>query len=168
MGKHRFHPTADGSLEDRLALSSTGVSVLPVTHAHVLAAKPVKHPVVTAKQVSRVNMQVDVAFKEFNREYSQELKTLTRTANQTTFNKQFSSSVVRLRKSLAIDANRLPFGKTTLNPALQKRVDALVNELNTKSSVAPAALIATEQSQSHQDVNKFIQDEASKGDISLK
>jgi hypothetical protein len=168
MGKHRCYPTADGSLEDRLALSTTGASVLPFAHAHVLAAKPAKHPVVTAKHVSRVNMQVDVAFKEFNREYNQELKTLTRTANHTKFNKQLSASVVKLRKSLAIDANRLPFGKTALNPRLQARVDALVTEIATRSSASASDLIASEQSQVHQDVNTFIQDEASKGDISLK
>jgi hypothetical protein len=168
MRKRAFYPTADGSLEDRLALSTTGASVMTVAQAHVLAAKSVKHPVVTAKQVSRVNVQVDTAFNQFNREYSQELKTLTRTANQTRFHKQFTASVAKLRKSLVIDANRLPFGKATLNPSLQARVDALVTELETRSSLSASDLVAAEQTHAHQDVNTFIQDEASKGDISLK
>jgi hypothetical protein len=168
MGKRSFYPTADGSLEDRLALSHTGASVLTAAHAHVLAAKSVKVPVVTAKQLSRVNVQVDSAFKEFNREYSQEFKTLTRTANQSKFHKQVNASVAKLRKSLAADANRLPFGKATLNPRLQSSVDALVSQFESKTSVSAADLIASEQSQAHQDVNTFVQDEASKGDISLK
>jgi len=166
MRKRNFFPTLDGSLEDRLALSTTGVSMS--MGAHVLAAKPVKHPVVTAKQVSQVTLKVDAAFNAFNRQYSQELKTLARTGNHAKFNKQFTTSVTQLRKSLAVDANRLPFGKTNLNPSLQARVSTLVSELETKSSVSAADLIASETSGASQDVNTFINDEASKGDISLR
>ena len=66
MRKRRFFPTVDGSLEDRLALSSSGTSAF--VGAHVLAAKPVKHPAVTAKQIKQTNLKVDAAFNEFNRE----------------------------------------------------------------------------------------------------
>ncbi len=168
MRRHNFVPTLDGSLEDRLALSGAGASTLIGAHAHVLVAKPHKNPVVTTKQVNQVNVKVDSAFNAFNREYSKELRTLGKTGNQIKFNTQFSASVTKLRKSLAIDANRLPFGKTTLNPSLQARVDALVNELETKSNASTANLIASERSAANQDVNTFVYDEASKGDISLK
>ena len=166
MRKHKFSPTLDGSLEDRLALSTAGAHTLIASHVH--AAKPVKHPVVTTNQVTKVNLQVDNAFNQFNREYAKELNTLVKTANHTKFNKQFATSVSKLRKSLAIDANRLPFGKTTLNPTLQARVNALVTELETKTNASSVDLIASERSAANQDVNTFIQDEAAKGDISLK
>ncbi len=168
MRKRNFSPTLDGSLEDRLALSTTATSALTSAHVHVFAVKRVKHLVVTTKQVSQVNVKVNAAFNEFNREYSKELGTLARSGNQTKFHAQVAASVTKLRKSLAIDANRLPFGKTNLSPALQARVDALVNELETKSSVSSADLIASERSGATQDVNTFVQGEASKGDISLK
>jgi hypothetical protein len=168
MRKHNFSPTLDSALEERLALSSTAVGTLGGAHAHLLAAKPAKHPVVTAKQVSQVNVKVDSAFNEFNREYSKELRTLGRTGNHSKFDTQFAASVKKLRNSLAIDANRLPFGKTSLNPALQARVDSLVSELKTNTSADSPTLIAADRSGANSDVSTFIHDEATKGDISLK
>jgi hypothetical protein len=166
MRKYKFSPMFDGSLEDRLAPSTTGTSVLIGAHVH--AAKAVKHPVVTTNQVTQVNLKVDAAFNGFNRAYSLELRTLARTGNHTKFNKQFATSVSQLRNSLATDANRLPFGKTNLNPALQARVNTLVKELETNTTVSSAVAIGSDRSGSHQDVNNFVHDEASKGDISLK
>jgi len=166
MRKHKFSPSLDGSLEDRLALSTAGTSTLIGAHVH--AAKPIKHPVVTTNQVAQVNLKVDAAFNAFDRAYSQELSTLARTGNHTKFNKQFATSVSQLRKSLATDANRLPFGKTKLNPALQARVNTLVKELETNTTVSSADAIASDRSGANQDVNTFIQNETSKGDISLK
>ena len=166
MRKHKFSPSLDGSLEDRLALSTTAASAVIAAHVH--AAKPVKHPVVTKAQVTQVNLQVDTAFNQFNRDYTQELNTVARTGNHTKFNKQFAASVSKLRKSLATDANHLPFGKTTLNPALQARVDTLVKDLETKTSVPSAQLITSDRFGANQDVNTFIHDESSKGDITLK
>jgi hypothetical protein len=169
MKKHVFFPAMDGSLEDRLAMSTTGTSTLLA--APLQTAKPIhlaKHPVVTTKQVSQVNIKVDAAFNEFKREYSQELKTRVRTGNQTKFNNQFAASVARLRNSLAVDANRLPFGKTSLNPALQARVDSLVHDLETRSGASFTDLITADRYGAHQDVNTFIHDEVTNGDLSVK
>jgi hypothetical protein len=169
MKKHTFYPSIDGSLEDRLALSTTGTAA--ALGAHIHAAKPVvhvKHPVVTTKQIDRVDAQVNAAFNAFNREYSRDLNTLARTGNHATFNSQFATGVARLRNSLAIDANRLPFGKTNLNSALQARVDSLVSELKTNTKVSSTDLITADRYGAHQDVNTFIHDEVTSGDISVK
>jgi hypothetical protein len=168
MRKRGFNPAIDSSLEDRLALSTTGTSALAAAHAHALAAKTVTHPVVTAPQVRQVNLKVDAAFNELNREYSKELRTLGRTGDHSKFDVQFAASVKRLRNSLAVDANRLPFGKSGLNPSLQARVDSLLNELNTNSSVSSSNLVSADRSGANSDVSTFIHDEATKGDISLK
>jgi hypothetical protein len=166
MKKHKFSPALDGRLEDRLALSATGSSALIGAHVH--AAKAVKHPVVTTKQVDQVNRLDNSAFNEFNKEYTNELKTLVRTGNQAKFSSQFAASVAKLRKTLAVDANRLPFGKTTLNPALQARVDSLVRDLESKSSISPTDLITADRFGANHDVSQFIHDEVSTGDLSVK
>jgi hypothetical protein len=169
MNKHRFSPSIDAALEDRLALSASGTAA--ALGAHIPFAKPVvhvKHPVVTTKQVDRVDAQVNSAFNEFNREYSRELKTLARTGNRAKFDSQFLTSVSRLRNSLAIDANRLPFGKTNLNPALQARVDSLVSELESNTKVSATDLITADRYGAHQDVQSFIHDEVTSGDLSVK
>jgi hypothetical protein len=168
MKKHRFSPSVDSSLEERFALSTTGTAAVG---AHVRIVHPVtrvKHLVVTTSRVDSVNSDVNSAFNEFNREYSRELKTLARTGNQTKFNGSFAASVARLRRTLAIDANRLPFGKTNLNPALQARIDSLVSELATNNSVSPTDLVTADRYGAHQDVNTFIHDEVTIGDISVK
>jgi hypothetical protein len=169
MKNHRFSPSSDASLEGRLALSTTATNA--ALGAHVQIAQPltrVKHPVVTTRQIDQVSTQVDAAFNEFNREYSRELKTVARTRNQTKFNSQFAASVTKLRKSLAIDANRLPFGKTSLNAAFQARVDSLVRDLETNTSISSTDQITSDRYGAHQDVNTFIHDEVTSGDISVK
>jgi hypothetical protein len=170
MKKYKFSPILDASLEDRLALSTTGASALMATHVPAAkASHVVKHPVVTTSQVSQVNAKVDAAFSEFSREYNKELSTLAQSGNHAKFSKQFASSVTKLRKSLAIDANRLPLGKTNVNPALQARVTTLVQELETnKSAASPTAVISAQDSAAKQDVNTAIENEASSGEISLK
>jgi hypothetical protein len=134
----------------------------------VHAAKAVKHPVVTTKHVDQVNRLDNAAFNEFNKEYSKELKTLARTGNQAKFGGQFATSVAKLRKTLAADANRLPFGKTNLNPALQARVDSLVTDLQSKSSISPSDLITADRFGANHDVSQFIHDQVSSGDLSVK
>jgi hypothetical protein len=127
----------------------------------------VKRPVVSTAAVHKVNSLVDAAFNEFNREYTKEVNKLARSGDHTKFDSQFAASVSRLRKSLAIDANRLPFGRTNLNPALQKRVDSLVSDLATKTTVASKDLITSDRFGANQDVSTFIHDEVANGDISV-
>jgi hypothetical protein len=162
--KNVFRPVLNDVLEDRIALSHTGVVHIGVAHPR----PPATTPTLTQQALNNVNRGVDTAFNRFNTEYASELKALNRSGNTPQFQARFDQSVARLRASLTTRAARIPGGSTTLNTELQQRVDSLVHDLATNKGVASTNLIKADQSGAHADVGTFVHDEVSKGDLSLR
>jgi hypothetical protein len=115
-----------------------------------------------------VNRKIDSAFNQFNKKYNKEVATTGRTGNTAKFQSDVASSVSRLRAALDKQAARIPGGTQSLVSELNSRVDSLARDLVSNLSSSASNLIHADQSGSHSDVQSFVHDAASKGDLSVK
>jgi hypothetical protein len=104
MRKHAFRPTLNDVLEDRLALSHTGAGVVHVAHP-----KPHNpgHPVLKSTTLTDVNRKIDLAFTQFDRAYTKEVKQLDRTGDQAKFQSDLAASEGRLKLAMDKQAARI-------------------------------------------------------------
>jgi hypothetical protein len=155
-------------LEDRLVLSHFGaVGVVHVDHAH--PTPPTKGtPVLKTGVLNDVNQKIDLVFAQFNNQYKKEVAQVDRTGNESKFGTELAASVNKLKQSLDKQAARIPGGKTNLVPVLNARVDSLVHDLETKSAQSSNDLVKADQSGIHADVQTYVHDAVSKGDLSMK
>ncbi len=168
MRKHTFRPCLNDVLEDRLALSHAGASgVVHVALAHPKPHTPA-HPVVKSATVNDVNHKIDVAFAQFNKQYTKEITQVDRTGNQAKFQVDLAASASKLKVTLDKQAARIPGGSQSLAVTLNARVDSLVKDLTTNTTLSSTDLVRSDQSGAHADVATFIHDEVAKGDLSVK
>jgi hypothetical protein len=163
MRKHAFRPSLNDVLEDRIALSHVGIT--HASHAH--AAASTGH-VLKTNTLNDVNRKIDSAFNQFTKEYNKELATAGHTGNTVTFQSDVTASVSRLRTALDKQAARIPGGTQTLVSELNSRVDSLVHDLTSSSASSASNLIRADQSGSHGDIQNFVHNAASKGELSIK
>jgi hypothetical protein len=166
MRKQNFRPSLNDVLEDRLALSHTGAAGV----VHVAHPKPHNpgHPVLRSTTLNDVNRKIDLAFAQFNKAYTKEVTRVDRTGDQTKFQSDLAASEAKLKLALDKQAARIPGGSQALDQTLNARVDSLVKDLKTNTTVSSTDLVRSDQSGAHADVATYVHDEVSKGDFSLK
>ena len=125
-------------------------------------------PVLKSSTLNDVNRKMDLAFTQFDKAYTKEVKQLDRTGNQAKFQSDLAASESRLKSTLDKQATRIPGGGTALAATLNTRVDSLVNDLRSNTTVSSKELVRSDQSGAKADVFTFVHDEVSKGDLSLK
>jgi hypothetical protein len=166
MRKHTFRPSLNDVLEDRLALSHIGAAGV----VHVAHPKPHNpgHPVLKSATLNDVNRRIDLAFTQFDKAYTKEVKQLDKTGNSAKFQGDLAVSEARLKAMLDKQADRIPGGSQNLAQTLNARVDSLVNDLKSNTSLSSKDLIRSDQSGARADLASYIHDEVSKGDFSVK
>ncbi len=166
MRKHTFRPSLNDVLEDRLALSHTGAAGV----VHVAHPKPHNPgmPVLKSATLGDVNRKIDLAFATFNTAYSKEITRLAHTGDQARFQSDLAASEAKLKGTLDKQATRIPGGSQALATTLNARVNSLVKDLKSNTTVSSKDLVRSDQSGAHADVFTFVHDEVSKGDLSVK
>ena len=165
MKRHRFQPSLNDVLEDRIALSHAGTAHVALAHPK---PTPKGQPILKSSTLNDVNHKIDQAFAQFNKDYTKEIVKLDRSGNDARFQSDFSGSVNKLKLTLDKQATRIPGGAQNLAAALNARVDSLVKDLTTNKTASSVDLIQSDRSGAHADVSTFIHDEVSKGDFSVK
>jgi hypothetical protein len=165
MNKHAFRPSLNDVLEHRIALSHLGSVQVAVAHPK---PTPKGQPILKSTTLNDVNHKIDQAFSQFNKEYTKEVAKLDHTRNEAKFQSDLGASVKKLETSLDKQAARIPGGPQNLAPVLNARVDSLVKDLKTDTSISSTNLIQSDRSGAHADVSTYVHDEVAKGDFSVK
>jgi hypothetical protein len=166
MRKHPFRPSLNDVLEDRLALSHTGAAGV----VHVAHPRPHQPgtPVLRSSTLNDVNRKIDLAFAQFNRAYTKEVRQVDRTGDQARFEGDLAASEAKLKLTLDRQAARIPGGGQTLAQTLNARVGSLVKDLKSYTTQSSTDLVRADQSGARADVLSYVHDEVTKGDFSLK
>jgi hypothetical protein len=168
MRKHTFRPSLNDVLEDRIALSHTGVTgMVHVDHAHPKPHEP-EHPVLKTSTLNDVNHKIDVAFTQFNKHYKKEIGQVDRSGNETKFKGDLNASVAKLKQTLDRQAARIPGGSGDLVKALNARVDSLITDLTTDTTRSSTDLVHSDQAGAHSDVQSYVHDSVARGDFSVR
>jgi hypothetical protein len=152
------------------ASRSPAQSIRPLTPADTfptLDSDSFRGPISSAT-LNDVNRKIDLAFAQFNKAYTNEVTRVDRTGNEANFQSDFATSETKLKLALDKQAARIPGGSQALAQTLNARVDSLVEDLKTNTTVSSTDLVRSDQSGAHADVATCVHDEVSKGDFSLK
>jgi hypothetical protein len=168
MSTHRFRPSLNDVLEDRLALTYTGAAgVANATVANPRLTTPA-HPVLRSGALVDVNQKIDIAFVGFSMEYRKEFVRVHKSGHMGRFQSELASSASKLRLALDREAGFIPGGTQTLTATLNARVDRLLQDLSTHTTQSSFALISSEQSGAHADVATYVLGEVAEGVLSVR
>lgn len=104
--------------------------------------------------IASATHSIDVAYTRFERQYQAEVAHVTKTGNQTVFQKELTTSVDHLRTEISKDAGKLP-GSQALVAELESSVNQLSSSIDKTPSTDSASQIAANESLDVQEVQTY-------------